>query len=414
MLTSPATAALTRVPLAEGPRTAAPARVVHPVVRWAFYLFALSLPFEYPKRTIPWEVTTLSCAVFLLVALFQPRTSFARLPWAVRWFGLYLYVLLGAFVVDGGHYGDQVQKLFTLLLEAVLLLWVASNLLDYEDVARGVLVSLGVACALRAVIQLAGIGTERIVEWTGGVRITALGQNENHIAMILSGGIIALLGLAYGRAHTTRWARALAWPVVGAIAIAIVQGGSRGGVLALGAGLLALTLGGASVATRLRNAVAVLVALGFLIWVSYQFVGTRNRFLQTAETGFMAGRERIYPTALRMVLEHPLTGWGPLNNMYELGNRLPEQHVPRRDTHNLALEVLTSTGLLGMVPFALGTWLCLRAAWRARRGVEGTTPFALLTVVLMVNMSGNWIATPLLWLTFAYALASGRQPTVAT
>jgi len=178
VLTSPAAAALTRAPLAARPRTPAPAPTVHPVVRWAFYLFVLSLPFEYPKRTIPWEVTTLSCAVFLLAALFQPRTSFARLPWAVRWLGLYLYVLLGAFVVDGGHYGDQVQKLFSLLLEAVLLLWVASNLLDYEDVARGVLVSLGVACALRAVIQLAGIGTERIVEWTGGVRITALARTR--------------------------------------------------------------------------------------------------------------------------------------------------------------------------------------------------------------------------------------------
>ena len=197
MLTSPAAAALTRAPLAGRPRTHPPLRVVHPVVRWAFYLFVFSLPFEYPKRTIPWEVTTLTCAAFLLAALLQPRTSFARLPWAVRWFGVYLYVLLGAFVVDGGHYGDQVQKLFTLLLEAVLLLWAASNVLDYEDVARGALVSLGVASALRAAIQLAGIGTERIVEWTGGVRITALGQNENHAAMILSGGIIAL-ALSYG------------------------------------------------------------------------------------------------------------------------------------------------------------------------------------------------------------------------
>jgi O-antigen ligase len=201
---------------------------------------------------------------------------------------------------------------------------------------------------------------------------------------------------------------------VGAIAIAIVQNGSRGGMIALGAGLLALTLGGTSLATRVRNAVVVLVALGLLVWASYQFVGTRNRFLQSAETGFMAGRERIYPTALRMVLERPLTGWGPLNNMYELGNRLPEQHVPRRDTHNLALEVATSTGLLGFTPFALGMWLCLRAAWRARRTIEGAVPFALLGAILTANMSGNWLATPLLWLSLAYALASGRRPTVVT
>ena len=414
MLTSPSTATLTRAPLPARPPTPAPARDVHLVVRWAFYLFVFSLPFEYPKRTIPWEVTTITCAVFLLATLLQPRVSLARLPSAVRWFAVYLYVLLGAFVADGGHYGDQVQKLFILLLEAVLLLWTASNLLRREDVARGALVSLGLACGLRAAIQLAGIATKRVVEWTGGVRITALGQNENHSALILSAGVLALVGLTYARARGAPWPRLLTWPLVGAIGIAIVQNGSRGGMIALGAGLLALALGRGSLAIRVGNATVVLVALGFLVWESSQSEGMRNRFLQTAETGFMAGRERIYPTALRMVLERPLTGWGPLNNMYELGNRLPEQHIPRRDTHNLVLEVLTATGLLGFVPFAIGTWLCLRAAWRARGGAEGTLPLALLVALLVANMSANWIATPLLWLVFAYALAGGRRPAVAT
>ncbi|HVH69048.1 MAG TPA: O-antigen ligase family protein [Gemmatimonadales bacterium] len=387
---------------------------VHPLVRAAFYLFVFSLPFEYPKRTIPWEVTTITCAVFLGTAFLQPRVSLARLPWAVRLFGIYLYVLLGAFVLDGGHYGEEVQKLFILLLEAVLLLWTASNLLRFENITRTALLTLGIACILRAAIQLAGIATVRIVQWTGGVRVMSLGQNENHSAMIMTGGVIALLGLAYGRSGAPLWARVVTWPCVGVIAVAIVQNGSRGGMLGLGAGLLALSFGGASLTTRVRNAAVVLLALGLLVWGSFQFEGTRNRFLQTAETGFTAGRERIFPTALRMFAERPLTGWGPLNNMYELGNRLPEQHVPRRDTHNLVLEVATATGLLGFVPFAIGTWLCVAAAWRARKSVEGTAPFALLTALLATNMSGNWVATPLLWLTFAYALAGGRRPPVVT
>jgi len=387
---------------------------VHFAVRWAFYLFVLSLPFEYPRRTIPWEVTTISCALFLLTALFQPRITFARIPWAVRWFALYLYVLLGAFVVDGGHYGDQVQKLFVLLLEAVLLLWAASNVLRYEDVTRGALLALGVACVVRAGIQLAGISTERVTEWTGGVRVLAMGQNENHSSMIMSAGLVALLGLAYGQSRTPAWARLLTWPAVGAIAIAVVQNGSRGGFLALAAGIAALTLGGRSLGVRIRNGVVLLVAFGFLGWTTFQSEGMRNRLLQSAETGFMAGRERIYPTAVRMILERPLTGWGPVNNMYQLGNRLPEQHVPRRDTHNLVLEVGTSTGFLGLLPFFVGTCLCLLDAWRARRTIEGTLPFAILMVMLVSNMSGNWIATPLLWLAFAYALAGGRRPALAT
>ena len=69
---------------------------------------------------------------------------------------------------------------------------------------------------------------------------------------------------------------------------------------------------------------------------------------------------------------------------------------------------------LRLLPFFVGTCLCLVDAWRARRTIEGTLPFAILMVMLVSNMSGNWIATPLLWLAFAYALAGGRRPALAT
>ena len=70
------------------------------------------------------------------------------------------------------------------------------------------------------------------------------------------------------------------------------------------------------------------------------------------------------------------------------------------------LEVLSSTGLAGTIPFLAGLGLCCVGAWRARRGRHGMLPFALLLVVLAANMSGNWIASKLLWLVLAYGLAS--------
>jgi O-antigen ligase len=114
-----------------------------------------------------------------------------------------------------------------------------------------------------------------------------------------------------------------------------------------------------------------------------------------------------------MFAERPILGYAPIANKYVLGGRLPEQHHERRDAHNLFLEVMTATGIIGLIPFMVGLWLPWRAAWRARRGPAGVLPLALLVTALTANMSGNWLAGPLLWVLLAYALASSRSPAIA-
>jgi O-antigen ligase len=110
-----------------------------------------------------------------------------------------------------------------------------------------------------------------------------------------------------------------------------------------------------------------------------------------------------------MFAEKPILGWGPQNNHYELSLREDNRSLIQRDTHNLVLEVLSSTGLVGAFVFCGALWLCCRAAWRARSGRESVLPLALMACVMMGNMSGNWMSSKLLWLTLAYAVASERR-----
>jgi O-antigen ligase len=109
-----------------------------------------------------------------------------------------------------------------------------------------------------------------------------------------------------------------------------------------------------------------------------------------------------------MFLEKPTLGWGPVANTYELAARIGERDRPLRAAHNIVLELLTATGIIGTIPFLLGGWLGIRAAWRSRRGPHGVLPLALFCSVLISNMSGDWIAAKLIWVVLAYALASER------
>jgi O-antigen ligase len=405
---APAPAAATAVRRA--PRASVPP--VGPLLRWSFLAFVFSIPFEAADIGQPITVSKIFGYLFLLVAASEPRTCFRRSPRAMRWFVAYLvvYVLLG--IPQASDYVDEVAvRLFT-LVQMLILLWIAYNLLRRERMVNEMLRAFCLACFVLAVLQLSGV-TATTQDWRDVERVTALRQNPNELAGVLALGLVALTGLVARRKRAGTQRSALILAAFAVVAVATVQTGSRGGVLALGVGLLVFLRGSGSRWSRARNLILVIAAMGIVLWISTRSETALVRWQATLQTGNLAGREAIYPEAWRMFLERPLIGWGPVNHVYELGARVADSAVDgKTDTHNLLLWLLTETGVLGLVPFAFAIGLSVRGALRARRGPEGVLPLALLATMLALCMSGTWQFRKLFWLVLAYALAAGSGPLV--
>jgi len=406
-------------PTAPRPWQATASSLAHRIVCGAFYLFVCSIPFEFSDRDardFPIEIPTAMGVLFLATTILQPRTSFGRASRPARWFMLYLYMFVVAAAIsgrdhlatllNGADYWTEVLKMLFSLVQLFLIFWVARNLMRSPAVTQRALLALGLACVVRAAMPFLGIMTTVHKVQTGGARLSALGQNSNHAAMILGAGLVALVGLTFARQGRT-WRRLLVGaPLIGLLAIAVADTGSRGGILALACGIMAFMFQGGTLGNRLRNMALALFVIAGLAVAAYQSEVMRNRFEDTLETGTLTGRERIYPAVVGMIVDRPLFGWGPANNKYELGLRLDERVRRRRGTHNSVLEVLSATGIAAAIPFLFGTWLCLWSAWRARAGPDGTLPLALTLMVMVSNMSGDWFITPLYWFALAYAVAS--------
>jgi O-antigen ligase len=114
-----------------------------------------------------------------------------------------------------------------------------------------------------------------------------------------------------------------------------------------------------------------------------------------------------------MFLEKPLIGWGIHTNTYQIQARVALPNYNNLDAHNLILYLLTSTGLLGTVPFLAGIWLCMRGAWKARSGAYGTLPFSMVVTLLVADMSASGLHWKHHWLVLAYALAIGENAAVS-
>jgi len=384
-----------------------------PIVRWALYVTVFLIPLEYPDRLV-FEVSTIAGSCFLAVTVLQPRACYRLLPWAMLAFALYFGVEQLAFVTEGavypgGLYLDEVAKSFLLFLLWVLFGWVCSNLLREERLYRGALKSLVFGCLVRAALPLLGIGRTAHEQGTGGERVTALGQNANQSAHVLALGLLAFIGLTYVQPAGVPPRRIFGWGAVVLIGVGIVQTGSRGGLVVFSVGLLVYLATGRTLRARIRNIAVAIMGFGVMIFIVSQSEVMRGR-LERAEEGSFSQRENIFPTLLGMFRERPTLGWGPVTNKYELASRLGDAIHDRRDAHNILLEVLTASGLLGTIPFCLGLWLCVRSAWLARAGPRGVVPLALVLAVIAGNMSENRIAGPLLWLILGCALASEVEP----
>jgi O-antigen ligase len=401
------------VPAAQNIRHRPAHLAVDPIVRWTFYVFVMSIPFEYPPRSIPVEVHTITGSIFLLTALLQPKVCFRKPPRAFWWLAVYLFVYLTLMVLYSKDIPNAVIFFFN-MLQAAFLFWVSYNLLRFDAIVKTTFLSFAISTTALASLLIMGIGTTVYHSESEGDRVTVLGQDPNTVAANMALGLITLIGLSYGlQANKLRY-RLIFWPMMALIAVCLVMTGSRGGMVGLGIGILAFTLKRGNVGKMLRNFIIVLSAIGIAGWIAINTEPMKSRYNKSVKRGDLAGRQYIFPAATAMIKEKPILGWGPINQQYELYNRTKHLEFGSKSkkrttkhSHNLVLEVLTSTGLAGGIPLFICIGLCVWGGWKARAGIYGILPFALTLSILTVNMTVPLQAAKQTWLLFAYALVAG-------
>jgi O-antigen ligase len=376
-------------------------------VRVGFYLFVFSILFEEATMPIPLEVIHVTGGFLLMTLLFiQPGLLFRKPPTAFWCFVFYSCIGAGTLLYYQQFFDEEVLSKQFKLLQLIVLFWISYTLMRDERTARGAMISLVASCALLSLLEIYGLTstTERALSRTA--RFSAFGLGPGQLAGVLCLGLVASFGLIYGRKKVAINTMALVLPVFALIGMTIVKTGSRGPLIALAAGFLVFTLRKGTVVTRLRNALLVVLGFGFFIFIASYSDLVRHRFTATLEDGSVSSREQIYPMAIQMIWEKPLVGWGTEVNTWELGNRVQLPRYEHMDTHNLVLYVLTSTGIMGAIPFFIGIGLCARAAFKARGGAHGVLPLAMCVVVLVSDMSSSGLHWKQHWLILAYALAS--------
>jgi hypothetical protein len=379
--------------------------VLKPRVLWSFAIFVFSIPFEtlFQQEQSFFSLSKMTGVVMMVMCLTQARECFRRFPTALWMFVLYLwaYIVVGIFL-RADFQSEMFGRIIT-LSQMFVLFWIGYNVFADERGALFFLHALAAACMFVAILQILGV-TATTTQMGPAQRISVLGEDPNTVGSVLALGILCLIGMYYSPPKTGWLAGiALLLPVCLTV-LTLGNTGSRGGMLSLAIGVMILGLGQGAVWVRARNVAILTVVTVIMVAVVLSTPTASQRWQSTLSEGSTAGRTDIYAEAIKMVMDRPLFGWGPVRHYHELGTRM---HVyPSRDTHNLYLWVLTEVGLFGGIPYFLGLAMCGFAAWRARSSFHGILPITLFITIIIINMSLSWQNRKLHWLVLAYAFSS--------
>lgn len=228
--------------------------------------------------------------------------------------------------------------------------------------------------------------------------------------------IVILVGLT--AAVLPRGAQARAWRIphfvlLTAMWAILMWSGSRGGVAALGIGLLVscLVLWRLKLVEVIWNAAAALIgsAISVLFVIPHNSYGVLNRFVSFAETAresaatgggatavaeaAATGRIEVWSWAIARIAERPWFGWSymPMRGIER------DDHPGLAHAHNIVLDYAMGFGIpIAMLIVALVVWLWWRAGIAARRAgtPAAQTAFHLATVLPVYSMLSAVLISP--------------------
>ena len=364
---------------------------------------------DFPLAENPENVVGVMLAVaFALTRFWRARLWFGPARFFLVYFVVTAILTAGRYLIErtGGEGDISEVRAYAQYAQAFLLYLIFFDLARDPRALRwwaGTFVVTTILLSLVANFGLAGAVGATAVGRGSAERVGVLGMNLNYQGLLYAAAITGLLCRAIARWPRFGWRD---WLLAGgavSMLLALLRTGSRGGLVTLMAGV------GAALYLMFRGrrwgAYALLVPL-VLYGVGSAIMSSeviRVRILEeTLEQGRLGARDELARESAGMVLERPWIGWG-IKYTEELGARTGRIRIA---AHNTYLQIATSFGVLGFMPWLLGLGATGLRLWRQRRDFRAAVLLAIFSALLVAMVPGNYAYGRFAWMFLAVAGAT--------
>lgn len=280
-----------------------------------------------------------------------------------------------------------------------ILLWIILINHSYKDeklLDKAMLV-LSIGAVVTAVFYYLGIGVE--ISLNG--RISLFGDNENTIGIRMCIAITYLSYLVFQNKLGLGDKRYLLLIPIPLMISLMISTGSRVAIISFGAIFITELL---MIKTKNISTKVIIFILGFFFALYVFNLVTSsdvlyNRLVNSAENEDLGGRADLWVNLIPLIENNIFFGVGKTGYEFYTVNLRGKLFSP----HNVILEVLSYTGIVGLFLFFLFLWNIYKySVFKYKRGA--IIHILLLIPLLGLILSGQMLSKKVAWIIFAYAI----------
>ncbi|MEM9277344.1 MAG: O-antigen ligase family protein [Pseudomonadota bacterium] len=389
------------------------------LVLLVFAVFILEAVFrvrDYSDKSVDWQVLlkALSLLALLGLAMLRINDTLPAVinPTRVVWFVFFAWICFSAIYAPNVAYGFF--GAFSLFSFYLFLLFVFRNF-DETHVILALIAAIFLFCLVSLLVYFALPDFGRMKIWYGNEQVTSnrlsgIGGNANTAGR--QAALALLLLVLYAKEL-----KALNRHIVPAVAVvaglALLLSNSRTSMALLfvilwflwfcnkqrwGMFLVSLLVGIFSLPLVFLFGETILAAI------------SRSGDISEITTG--TGRSYIWSVVVQLIAERPWLGWGYGSTLFILPEYSGDIRHTAPHAHNMILQILVTTGFVGLALFALALFIRLFDAWRARnRTVLAMMAFVLLNGLTEASAFAGVANSATLALMIAIAVPLGKSLT---
>ena len=396
------------------------AKARKPWFRWVLYVYFLSLGllsirWDFLGSSVTgstYSISRLASPLFILCSFMNFKKCFGA--WSKE------AVLLTAFLSIGVVLDLLLIPIYMVPLVDIFkpLLWLlvfvaVENLTRDPEIKLAGIYCLSISAGLFSLFQIFNLAVRKVdFERVGGLgdafeRGAGAGADANFATVFLAVVVVAGLCVCFGKLSRSSLVRVLMLVVIGLSLLSVYKLVSRGGILALGAGVGCIWLGVRPMGKKMASLVGLLfiLILSSVVLLNNEYLV--HRVLESYYDGDTSGRTKIWGLALaEFASDYWLSGSGFMNGMIQVGAKMGKTYY---GTHNTYIWALLSTGVLGSILFLSFLGRIIRTAFRARFTKFGSIYLGWLAVVLVGAMGLNMNITMIFWVVLAMVSNEDRS-----
>lgn len=233
-------------------------------------------------------------------------------------------------------------------------------------------------------------------------RLLAFGENPNSTSSRLTIAMVFLIYLVLNWPFRIKLLKYLALSLSVPIFYVILQSGSRGSLISVLFSAIILVFF-SNIKSSYKLLIILLCILIYPIFISLlsDAGSIYERLVASIQEKDLAGRDEIWSAALDITYRHPLIGAGEAGYFHEV-YMLTGKYV---DTHNLALYLLATSGVIGFISFCIFyKKIFLNALYYFK--IKDVLPMVLLLNVTLISLkTGGSLTYLIMWVIFAMVYA---------